>query len=120
MTSCLPSCWGDCRCRSSANENTTNTTENRPSRTGSCKNCEAKNRRSGLGCRKRNDDTKTSKRNSGENQEIVGGCWSGGHGCFITCKYIYTHTHAYTTSEKPVNDQYYGLLDRYSITILCN
>lgn len=84
MTSCIPSCWGDCRCRSAANENTTNTTENRPSRTGSCKNCEAKSRRSGLGCRKRNDETRTSKRNSGENQEIVGGCWSGGHGCFIT------------------------------------
>ena len=24
----------------------------------------------------------------------------------------------YTTSEKPVNDQSYGLLDRYGITIL--
>ena len=95
MTSCLPSCWGDCRCRSSANENTTNTSENRPSRTGSCKNCEAKNRKSGLGCRKRNDDTRTSKRNSGDNQEIVGGCWSGGHGCFITCKYIHTHIYIY-------------------------
>jgi hypothetical protein len=31
---------------------------------------------------------------------------------------IHTHTHTYTTSEKPVNDQSYGVLDRYGITIL--
>ena len=30
------------------------------------------------------------------------------------CIYIYT----YITSEKPVNDQYYGVLDRYDMTIL--
>jgi hypothetical protein len=33
---------------------------------------------------------------------------------FITLKTIYI----YTTSEKPVNDQSYGVLDRYGITIL--
>jgi hypothetical protein len=31
---------------------------------------------------------------------------------------INTHTHTYTTSEKPVNDQSYGVLDRYGITKL--
>ena len=31
-------------------------------------------------------------------------------------KYIYISI--YTTSEKPVNDQSYGVLDRYGITIL--
>ena len=32
------------------------------------------------------------------------------------CKYIYIYI--YTTSEEPVNDQSYGVLDRYGITIL--
>ena len=32
--------------------------------------------------------------------------------------YIYIYIYIYTTSEKPVNDQSYGVLDRYGITIL--
>ena len=31
---------------------------------------------------------------------------------------IYIYIYIYTTSEKPVNDQSYGVLDRYGITIL--
>ena len=31
---------------------------------------------------------------------------------------MYLHIYIYTTSEKPVNDQSYGVLDRYGITIL--
>jgi hypothetical protein len=30
----------------------------------------------------------------------------------------YIYIYIYTTSEKPVNDQSYGVLDRYGITIL--
>ena len=30
------------------------------------------------------------------------------------------YRYIYTTSEKPVNDQYYGVLDHYGITILYN
>ena len=32
--------------------------------------------------------------------------------------YIYIDIYIYTTFEKPVNDQSYGVLDRYGITIL--
>ena len=32
--------------------------------------------------------------------------------------YIYIYIYIYITSEKPVNDQFYGVLDRYGITIL--
>jgi hypothetical protein len=32
--------------------------------------------------------------------------------------YSSTYIYIYTTSEKPVNDQSYGVLDRYGITIL--
>jgi hypothetical protein len=38
-------------------------------------------------------------------------------GCMLTCS-IYIYIYIYTTSEKPVNDQSYGVLDRYGITIL--
>jgi hypothetical protein len=31
---------------------------------------------------------------------------------------ISVYIYIYTTSEKPVNDQSYGVLDRYGITIL--
>ena len=31
---------------------------------------------------------------------------------------IYIYIYIYTTSEKPVNDQSYGVLDRYGIAIL--
>ena len=31
---------------------------------------------------------------------------------------IHVYIYIYTTSEKPVNDQSYGVLDRYGITIL--
>jgi hypothetical protein len=34
------------------------------------------------------------------------------------CIYIYIYIYIYTTSEKPVNDLSYGVLDRYGITIL--
>ena len=34
--------------------------------------------------------------------------------------YIYIERERDTTSEKPVNDQSYGVLDRYGITILYN
>ena len=33
-------------------------------------------------------------------------------------KYIYIYIYIYTTSEKPVNNQSYGVLDCYGITIL--
>ena len=31
---------------------------------------------------------------------------------------LYIYIYIYTTSEKPVNDQSYGVLDRYGITII--
>jgi hypothetical protein len=31
---------------------------------------------------------------------------------------VFIYIYIYTTSEKPVNDQSYGVLDRYGITIL--
>jgi hypothetical protein len=33
-------------------------------------------------------------------------------------EYMWVNIYIYTTSEKPVNDQSYGVLDRYGITIL--
>jgi hypothetical protein len=38
--------------------------------------------------------------------------------CFYSEKDISIYLFIYTTSEKPVNDQSYGVLDRYGITIL--
>ena len=37
---------------------------------------------------------------------------------YIYMSGIYIYIYIYTTSEKPVNDQSYGVLDRYGITIL--
>ena len=37
---------------------------------------------------------------------------------FLHVYNIYIYISIYTTSEKPVNDQSYGMLDRYGITIL--
>ena len=46
----------------------------------------------------------------------------GGHHLDSNCTYkdiyIYIYIYIYTTSEKPINDQSYGVLDRYGITIL--
>ena len=33
--------------------------------------------------------------------------------------YIYSYMYIYTASEKPLNDQSYGVLGRYGITIIC-
>jgi hypothetical protein len=38
--------------------------------------------------------------------------------CFYSVDFEYIYIYIYTTSEKPVDDQSYGVLDRYGIAIL--